>query len=151
MRKTFAKLLDKEDYLLHADMFNISNFPTKAKVINCGLGESNLLNMAGGISSQNKNVYIYGVSGFIIHRFEQLKFSCRNFGATKGKIVIFNAGRIGYERLGDGHKLDDDLEIMKILKIQAYTPETLEEFFEVFAKIKSKPDGIYYVQLGKDF
>jgi len=151
MRKTISKYLKKSDYLIHADMFNINSFPTLAKVINCGLGESNALNLASGIASKNNTVYIYGVCGFIIHRYEQLKFSARNFGSKTGKIILINAGKIGYSGLGNGHKLDDDLEIMKILNIKSFCPDTKEELLQILEDIKNKNNGIFYIQLGKDF
>jgi len=150
MRKTIANYIPKEDYLLHADMFNTKNFSTKAKVINVGLGESNLLNIAGGIASKNNTVWIYGVCGFIIHRYEQLKFSARDFGSKTGKIIIFNAGKYGYENLGDGHKLDDDIGIMKLLDIPYFIPEDLEELNKILTNLNKKETGIYYIQLGKD-
>ena len=150
MRKLIANYLKETDYLLHADMFNIKNFPTKANIINIGLGESNLLNIAGGLSSLGNTVYIYGVAGFIIHRYEQLKFSCKNYGAKKGKIIICNAGKYGYENLGDGHKLDDDLEIMELLNIEYFQPETLEHTQNILEDLNKKENGIYYIQLGKD-
>jgi len=150
MRKLIANYLKETDYLLHADMFNIKNFPTKANIINIGLGESNLLNIAGGLSSLGNTVYIYGVAGFIIHRYEQLKFSCRDFGSKNGKIIICNAGKFGYENLGDGHKLDDDLEIMELLNIEYFQPETLEHTQNILEDLNKKENGIYYIQLGKD-
>lgn len=150
MRKLIANYLKETDYLLHADMFNIKNFPTKANIINIGLGESNLLNIAGGLSSLGNTVYIYGVAGFIIHRYEQLKFSCRDFGSKNGKIIICNAGKYGYENLGDGHKLDDDLEIMELLNIEYFQPETLEHTQNILEDLNKKENGIYYIQLGKD-
>ncbi len=151
MRLHFANKLNPKDYLLHADMFNVNKFPTSANVINIGLGESNLLNIAGGISSQNNTVYIYGVAGFIIHRLEQLKFSCRDFGAVKGKIIILNAGKIGYSKLGSGHSILDDEPIMKMLNIAFYAPLTLEEFDNILNDLEKKENGIYYIQLGKDY
>ena len=150
MRRTIAKHLSKDDYLLHADMFNINNFCTNAKVINAGLGESNLLNIAGGIASKGNNVYVYGVSGFIIHRYEQLKFSCRDFGSKTGKIIIFNAGKYGYDNLGNGHKLDDDIGIMKLLKINYFLPEDLKDLNNILKELDKKQTGIFYIQLGKD-
>jgi len=151
MRKIIVNYLKETDYLLHADMFNTKKFPTKAKVINCGLGESNLLNIAGGLASQRKTVYIYGVAGFIIHRFEQLKFSCKLFGSEYGKIIIFNAGKIGYEGQGAGHLLNDDIQIMEILNIEYFQPETKEDIYNILEYLNNKKIGLYYIQLGKDF
>lgn len=151
MRLQLSKSIERDEYLLHADMFNTKKFGTLGKVINTGLGESNLLNIAGGLASQGKTVYIYGVSGFIIHRFEQLKFSCKLFGGNAGKIIICNAGKIGYEKLGAGHLMDDDIDLMNILSIPTYIPETLEQFNLCLRDIKDKDTGVYYIQLGKDF
>jgi transketolase C-terminal domain/subunit len=152
MRKTLSEFIKKDDYFLHADMWNTNRFPIcdDENVINCGLGESNLLNVAGGISSQKNTVYIYGVCGFIIHRFEQLKFSCKHFGTKSGKIVIANAGKVGYENLGIGHELNDDLDIMKILDIKTYTPNNIEDLVNDLEEIEDAENGIFYIQLGKD-
>ncbi len=151
MRLQLSKIVQPDEYLLHADMFNTNKFKTSGIVINTGLGESNLLNIAGGLASQGKTVYIYGVAGFIIHRLEQLKFSCKLFGGKVGKIIICNAGKIGYDKLGAGHELNDDIDIMNILSIPTYIPETLEHFDLCIQNIKEKDTGVYYIQLGKDF
>jgi len=150
MRLQLSEYLKSSDYLLHADMWNIKTFSTKAKVINTGLGESNLLNIAGGIASQGNIVYIYGVCGFIIHRYEQLKFSCKYFGAKYGKIIICNAGKYGYNGLGIGHILDDDINIMEALDIPFYTPDNIKEFKKILDTISEKKVGIFYIRLGRD-
>ena len=149
MRLHLSKTL-RDCYFLHADMWNIKRFPMhkSVNVINVGLGESNLLNIAGGIASQNQTVYIYGVCGFIIHRLEQLKFSCVNFGAKYGKIVICNAGKYGYEDFGIGHKLDDDEQIIKMYNIPFYEPKNVQDFNSILNKLPSK--GIFYIRLGRD-
>jgi len=150
MRIQLAKTLKKTDYLLHADMWNTKRFLTKGKVINVGLGESNLLNIAGGLASEGNTVYIYGVSGFIIHRLEQLKFSCKHFGAKSGKIIICNAGKYGYEKFGIGHLLNDDKQIMNMLDIPFYSPSNINSFENIMKKINNYDFGIWYIQLGKD-
>lgn len=150
MRLQLSNYLTPNDYLLHADMWNETKFPSQAKVINCGLGESNLLNMAGGLASLGNTVYIYGVAGFIIHRLEQLKFSCKHFGSYNGKIIICNAGKYGYEKLGIGHLMNDDLQIMDMLQIPYYAPETSKEFNYNLQEIAQYDSGIFYIQLGKD-
>lgn len=150
MRRTLANRLLPTDFLLHADMFNTKTFPTQAQVINTGLGETNLLNVAGGLAKTGKNVYIYGVAGFIIHRYEQLKFSCRNFGSKDGRIIICNAGKYGYDKFGPGHALDDDLGLMHLLGVTTFTPETNQEFESVLDHILAEPNGIFYIRLGRD-
>jgi len=147
MRQTLSVYMKREDYLLHADMWK---FQTEAKVVNTGLGEPNLLNIAGGLASTGKDVYIYGVCGFIIHRYEQLKFSCRDFGGLNGKIILCNAGKFGYSQFGRGHTMDDDLAIMDILMIDCYKPQTVVELVENLETIKWRENGVYYIQLGRD-
>lgn len=131
-------------------MWNKTKFPTDAKVIDCGLGESNLVNMAGGLASTGNTVFIYGVAGFIIHRLEQLKFSCKHFGSHFGKIIICNAGKYGYEKFGIGHQLDDDYEIMKMLDIPFYDPVDCDEFQTILSQLESRQTGIWYIRLGRD-
>ena len=149
MRRYIAEHLTENDYLLHADMFNIYTFATDAKVLNTGLGEANLLNIAGGLASQGESVYVYGVAGFIMHRIEQLKYSCVPF-VDKGKIIIFNAGKIGYSKLGAGHTIDDNKAICQMLNIDFLTPKNLEELDRLLNHLDDK-NGIYYIELGKDY
>jgi len=151
MRKTLSTYLTKDHYLIHADMWNTKTFPSRCNIINAGLGESNLLNIAGGLASQNNIVFVYGVAGFVIHRYEQLKFSCKHFGGNSGKIIICNAGKIGYEKLGIGHSLDDDEGIMKLLDIPFFAPETIKDFKFYMDYIEKQKNGVFYIQLGKDF
>jgi len=156
MRKTLSNIITSYDYLLHADMWNTERFPISGEVINSGLGEANLLNIAGGIAKGiqnnklNSTIFIYGVSGFIIHRFEQLKFSLKYFGANYCNIILVNAGKYGYSNLGIGHKLDDDKELMEILKVPFYSPEDNLELENIIKNIKENKSGLYYIQLGRD-
>lgn len=150
MRSHLGKYIKSTDYFLHADMWNVKRFPTNANVINCGLGESNLLNIAGGLASQGNTVYVYGVAGFIIHRYEQLKFSCAKFGAQQGKIIICNAGKVGYDKLGIGHCLDDDIGLMELLDINIFQPDSVEEFHKVLEEFSKYDTGMCYIQLGAD-
>ena len=151
MRKFLARYMDKTDYLIHCDMFDTKKFPTDANVIDCGLGESNAMNIAGGLASCGETVYVYGVAGFMIHRLEQLKFSCCMYGARFGKIIIVNAGQYGYEKFGAGHKLEDDYEITEMLGITFHTPQDIDEFEELLDIIKNDyTKGIFYIRLGRD-
>lgn len=151
MRSLLSSFVSKNDYFLHADMWNVDRFPVDSIVINSGLGESNLLNISGGLASQGNTVYVYGVAGFIIHRLEQLKFSCKHFGANNGKIIIVNAGIVGYGDMGIGHKLDDDEAIMSMLDIPFMVPKDLNDFENMLHYLKQQKNGIWYIQLGKDY
>jgi len=149
MRRRIAEHLKESDYLLHADMFNDTIFKTDAETINCGLGEANLLNIAGGLLSQDNTVYVYGVAGFIMHRVEQLKYSCIPH-INNGKLVIFNAGKVGYAKLGNGHTIEDNKAICLMLGIQFLAPKDLKELNQLLEYI-DKHNGLYYIELGKDY
>ena len=150
MRKTLASYLNESDYLVHADMFNTARFPTEARVIDVGLGESNLLNIASGIASQGETVYVYGVAGFVIHHLQQLKLNVKHFGSLYGKIVICNAGKVGYESMGIGHRLDDDEGIMSLYDIPFFAPDSVLGFGISLDAIRAEDVGVFYIQLGRD-
>lgn len=123
MRKLLFEISKKQDIkLIHCDMF-----PYKGEnIIDLGLGESNAINVAYGISMLEP-VFIYGVCGFLLHRLEQLKLNLR---FSSQPVLFFNAGGSNhpcYKEFGEGHTCNEDLEIAKILKVPVYTPK-YEEF-----------------------
>lgn len=129
--------------LLHCDMFPYSGEQT----INLGLGESNAINTATGMSYYSP-VFLYGVCGFLLHRFEQLKLNAKN----AGKIILFNAGGSNfdcYKDFGIGHTCCEDLELAKALKIPVYTPD-YENFEETVSEILLNTEGLSLVRLGSD-
>ena len=67
MRATLDQFLaDNPDVIfLHCDMWG---FPLAPNVINCGIGEPNMVNIAAGLASQGKKVIVYGVAGFVIYK-----------------------------------------------------------------------------------
>jgi transketolase C-terminal domain/subunit len=69
MRKTLHRFLskskNKDIYFLHCDMWG---FPTKGNVINVGIQEPNMVNIASGLASTGKTVIIYGVAGFVLYK-----------------------------------------------------------------------------------
>jgi transketolase C-terminal domain/subunit len=148
MRRTLANHINEDGYLIHADMFNVNRFPTRAQVVDVGLGESNALNIAAGISSQGRTVYVYGVAGFIIHHIQQLKLNAKHFAGGKGVIIICNAGKVGYEKMGIGHSVEGDEEIMGMLGIPFYSPNDSEDLVWILNSITE--NGVYYIQLGGD-
>ncbi len=150
MRLRLSEFIKPTDYFLHADMWNLDRFPIQGKVINTGLGESNLLNIAGGLASQGNTVYVYGVAGFVIHRFEQLKFSCKRFGANTGKIIICNAGKYGYDELGGGHSIEDDRGLMNLIDTPVYDLTNVPDFIKTLEEIENHKYGLWYIRLGRD-
>jgi transketolase C-terminal domain/subunit len=123
MRQLLSDISEKlEIKLLHCDMFPYKH----SNIIDMGLGESNVINVAYGIS-MFEPVFVYGVCGFLLHRLEQLKLNLR---FAEHPVILFNAGGSNhpcYREFGEGHTCDEDIEIAKILKVPVYTP-SYEDF-----------------------
>ena len=107
-----------------------------------------MVNIAGGLASQNKHVIVYGVAGFVIHRaYEQIKFSVKNFGTS---VTFVNAGANGcYSVCGKGHILDDDEELMHALGIKLHEPINRSGFLKTIIECVRSNDT-NYVRLGWD-
>lgn len=129
--------------LLHCDMF-----PHKGpNVTDLGLCESNAVNVASGMSLFSP-VFLYGVAGFILHRFEQLKLSAK----SAGQILIFNAGGSNfpcYKDFGLGHTCYEDIELARILKIPVFNVN-YNDFDEQICSILLNAKGLSLIQLGQD-
>ena len=76
MRRTVSNLLNnlknKNIFLLHDDLFHFDTFNS----INCGITEPTMVDIACGLASQGKTVFVYGICGFVLYRaFDQIKFN----------------------------------------------------------------------------
>lgn len=154
MRATLDRFLSKYNnpdlYFLHADMWQFPKFMAKfpERCLNIGIQEPNMMNIAGGLASQGKTVFIYGVAGFVYQRgYEQLKFSVRAFGKS---VTLINAGHNGcYNKCGIGHIPNDDADVMKALDINLYEPASRSEFVKTIKQcIRNKETN--FVRLGWD-
>jgi transketolase len=152
MRATVHRFLNKAQhpdvYLLHSDMWG---FPTKGNVINCGVQETNMVNIAAGLASQGKKVVIYGVAGFVIYKsYEQIKLNIKDWAEHYGSIVFINAGYNGcYKVCGRGHLVYDDHKLMDALDIPLFDPPDRKTFLRYF-KEGLQQTGVRFIRLGWD-
>ena len=152
MRATLHKFLSRlhhnDVYLLHCDMWG---FPTRGNVINCGIGEPNMVNIAAGLASQGKKVVVYGVAGFVIYKaYEQIKLNIKGWAEHEGSVVFVNAGHNGcYGVCGRGHLLDDDDQLMRALGVPLYDPPDRKTFLRN-VKDGLQNNGVRYIRLGWD-
>lgn len=127
-------LLSTISYKLKVPLIHCDMFPFKHEyIIDVGLGESNVINVAFGMSNFTP-VFLYGTCGFLLHRFEQLKLNLRY---AEAPVILFNAGGSNhpcYKEFGEGHTCEEDIEIAKILKIPVYTPNK-QEFEETVSTL----------------
>jgi len=152
MRATLNKFLNRlnnpDVYLLHSDMWG---FPTKRNVINCGVQEPNMVNIAAGLASQGKKVIIYGVAGFVIYKaYAQIKLNIKDWAEHYGSIIFVNAGYNGcYAYCGRGHFVYDDHLLMKALEIPLFDPPDRQTFVKN-VKDGLKTTGVRFIRLGWD-
>jgi transketolase len=121
------------------------------KIINCGVQEPNMVNIAAGLASQGKRVILYGVAGFVIYKaYEQIKLNIKGWAENYGSIIFVNAGANGcYTGLGRGHLLDDDAVLMQALDIPLYDPVDTSTFVRT-VKEGLQQSGVRYIRLGWD-
>lgn len=157
MRSTLDKFLARANasdiYLLHADMWGFKRFANKCpyNVINCGIQEPTMVNIAAGLASQGKRVIIYGVAGFVLYKaYEQIKLNIKGWAECHGSVTFVNAGHNGcYSICGRGHLLDDDHLLMQALDIPLYDPKDRQTFIRCVKEgLQSK--GCRYIRLGWD-
>jgi transketolase len=120
-------------------------------MINCGVQEPNIVNIAAGLASQGKRVIVYGVAGFVLYKaYEQIKLNIKGWAEHSGSVIFVNAGANGcYNALGRGHLLDDDALLMKALDIPLYDPIDRSTFVR-YVKEGLQQTGVRYIRLGWD-
>lgn len=151
MRKTVDDFLSNKEnyYLLIADLGNFIKVESKNKLINVGVQESNLVNIACGLALSGKKVFIYSVSGFVIQRaYEQIKFNI----CQKSKNVTFITAGAGlcYNTCGTGHYLNNDIALVSSLpEVNIYAPIDNIELKQILELCFSN-NKVNYIRLGFD-
>jgi len=152
MRNTLHKFLNRypgEVFFLHADMWKWTD--GNYNIINCGVQEPNMVNIAAGLASQGKRVIVYGVAGFVIYKaYEQIKLNIKGWAENYGSVLFINAGANGcYSICGRGHLLDDDALLMQALDIPLFEPQDCSTFVRT-TKEGLQHKGVRYIRLGWD-
>jgi transketolase len=152
MRATLNKFLNRypgEVYFLHADMWKWTD--GDYKIINCGVQEPNMVNIAAGLASQGKRVIIYGVAGFVLYKaYEQIKLNIKGWAEHTGSVIFVNAGHNGcYSICGRGHLVDDDYKLADALDIPLHSPDSGRSFVRTL-KLGLQTNGVHFIRLGWD-
>ena len=125
------------------DVFSLINFKKKypKRVINVGVAEQNLVNVAAGLASQGFIPIVYGILPFLVYRcFEQIKF---NIDSMQLKVLFIGIGT-GHSFSWDGptHYGVTDLSILNSLPnfliSNPIDKTSIISTLNVFKKIKNK-------------
>lgn len=148
LHKFLNRLQDPNIFLLHSDMWP---FTTKGNLINCGIQEPNMVNIAAGLASQGKKVIVYGVAGFVIYKaYAQIKLNIKGWAENYGSIIFVNAGYNGcYSFCGRGHLVYDDHMLMNALEIPLFDPPDRQTFVRNI-KDGLRNKGVRFIRLGWD-
>jgi transketolase C-terminal domain/subunit len=140
------EILKNKIRLLHNDLwsFDSKDLDFVVDLKNC---ENAIWGIANGICQEGLLPIVYGVSFFEIGILEQLR---KFFGYNKSKVLIFNAGAVGYDLYGWEHsfKNEDDIKIMQSIGFDIIKSEftTIERIFDIYFNSKRSN----YVRLGSD-
>lgn len=119
MRFEVSKLSEKlKIKLIHCDMFPYPNEYT----IDFGLAEETAILAASGIALYEP-VFVYGACNFILGKYHIMK----TLTQIKHPIIFFNAGGSNnpcYADFGKGHQFNEDLQYLKLLGYNVYTPNS---------------------------
>jgi transketolase len=122
-RDTFISTLfehakkDKDIILISVDMgapsLDIWREELPDQFIAAGISEQNAINVAAGLSSEGKKVYVYFMASWVARCFEQFRYSC---AMAKNPITILGNGvALGYAPAGPAHEPNEDIGYMRTL------------------------------------
>lgn len=78
-----------------------------------GISEQNAINVASGLSSQNKKVFVYMMACWAARCFEQIRYSCAMAG--NAITILGNGVGLGYAPAGPAHEPTEDIAYMRSL------------------------------------
>jgi len=114
-----SKAMSNEDCIIISDdmdVFGLRSFKESCptRFINAGVAEQNIINVAAGLSSCGKSVYVFGISSFITMRcFEQIKFNICSMNLPVTLVGIGSGLSFSFD--GPTHHGTHDIAIMRTL------------------------------------
>lgn len=92
------------------------------QIFNCGIGQQNMILIAGGLAKYGKKVYVYSISTFPTLRCLQQIRNVIIYHNLNIKIIAGGTG-LSYEKLGITHYALQDVYIMNVFpNLQIYSP-----------------------------
>ena len=119
------------------------------QVLNCGPSEQNIINMAAGLTSVGKKVFIHGITPFITLRcFEQISLS---LGIRKAPVTIVGIGTgFSYSHEGPTHNAIIDVSMMRSIPgMKIYCPSDTISLASIIKNLGEEP-CLSYVRFDHD-
>lgn len=117
--------------------------------IAAGISEQNAINVAAGLASEGKKVYVYFMASWMARCFEQIRYSCSM--ANNPITIIGNGIALGYAPAGPAHEPTEDIAYMRsINNIEIYSPSNLHMTKALVDLTLEKPK-LRYMRLERKF
>jgi transketolase len=113
-----------------------------------GISEQNAINVASGLASQNKKVFVYMMACWVARCFEQIRYSCAMSG---NKITIIGNGvGLGYAPAGPAHEPTEDIAYMRsLLGLEIISPASALQIPSLVDYLLNEP-RLTYVRLERN-
>jgi transketolase len=110
-----------------------------------GISEQNAINVASGLSSQNKKVFVYMMACWAARCFEQIRYSCAMAG--NAITILGNGVALGYVPAGPAHEPTEDIAYMRsLVGIEILSPASSALIPSIVRNILDNP-RLSYVRL----
>ena len=126
----FIKYMNRGDFVIAADMGFFPKSRNHKNFIDVGNNESCVGSIVEGLLSEQKNVFIYDVCGYIMkNSYSSLYARNNNFHKNKGHLTIFGWGSgFSYDGCLLGHYPLDDIMIAHLLGLTVINPYDINSF-----------------------
>jgi transketolase len=116
---------DKDIIMISVDMgaptLDIWRETLPDQFIAAGISEQNAINVAAGLSSQGKKVYVYFMASWVGRCWEQIRYSCAM--ADNPITILGNGVALGYAPAGPAHEPTEDIAYMRSINhIEIHSP-----------------------------
>jgi len=110
-----------------------------------GISEQNAINIAAGLSSEGKKVYIYFMAVWSSRCFEQIRYSCSM--AENAITILGNGVGLGYAPAGPAHTPTEDIAYMRAINnIEIFSPANLNSINSL-VKLTHERKKLRYIRL----
>ena len=144
---------DKDIILISVDMgapsLDIWREELPDQFIAAGISEQNAINVAAGLSSSGKKVYVYFMASWVGRCWEQIRYSC---AMAENPITILGCGvALGYAPAGPAHSPTEDIAYMRsINNIEIHSPANNHIAKSLVDLTLEKPK-LRYIRLERNF